>query len=120
MHRRRAQDFTMDATTVILASIAFFAFACAILGWAQWRTDPGPRFPGPQPVGPVFKMWLVVIWIVGILLPVVALAVEWSGPARLALLPYFATFVLQVATEIFVWKRWRSPVWVLVPCLYLP
>jgi len=106
--------------TVLLANVAFFAFACAVLVWAQWRTVPGPRFPGPQPVGPVFKVWLVVIWVVGLLLPLVALAVEWSTPTRLALLPYIVMFVAQVATELFVWKRWRSPVWVLVPCLYLP
>jgi hypothetical protein len=110
----------MDAETVILANAAFFSVACAILVWAQWRTEPGPAFPGPQPVGPIFKTWLVVIWLVGMVLPLVALVVEWSEPVRLAILPYIATFVLQVATEIFVWKRWRSPVWVLVPCLYLP
>ena len=110
----------MDTSTVLAANIAFFAFACAVLVWAQWRTDLGPRFPGPQPVGPVFKVWLVVIWVVGLLLPLAALVLEWSQPTRLALLPYLATFVLQVATELFVWKRWQSPVWVLVPCLYLP
>jgi hypothetical protein len=32
---------------------------------------------------------------------------------------YLVMFVAQVATEIFVWKRWRSPIWVIVPCLYL-
>jgi hypothetical protein len=110
----------MDTESVLFANAAFFAFVCAVLVWAQWRTEPGPRFPGPQPVGPVFKVWLVVIWLVGLLLPLVALALEWSAPVRLALLPYLAMFVAQVATELFVWKRWRSPVWVLVPCLYLP
>ena len=110
----------MSATAVIVANVGFFVFACAILVWAQWRSEPGPPFPGPGPVGTVFKAWLIVIWVVGLLMPLAALAIEWTPAVRLALLPYLATFVLQVATEIFVWKRWRSPVWVLVPCLYLP
>lgn len=110
----------MTASSVVVANTAFFAFACAVLVWARWRTAPGPPFPGPQPVGRAFKTWLVVIWGVGLILPLVALGLEWSAATRLALLPYLATFVLQVATELFVWKRWRSPVWVVVPCLYLP
>ena len=110
----------MDAATVALANLGFFAFACAILGWAQRRTLPGPPFPGPGPVGPIFKVWLVVIWVVGLVLPLAALTVDRVPMTRLAILPYLAMFVAQVATEIFVWKRWRSPVWVMVPCLYLP
>jgi hypothetical protein len=69
-------------------------------------------------------VWLVVIWVVGLLLPLVALALDgWQGDradVRAALLPYFALFFAQVAAELFVWKHWRSPVWVLVPCLFLP
>jgi hypothetical protein len=109
---------------VILHNLIFFALACGALGWAQWRTLPGPRFPGPRPVGPVFKIWLVVIWSVGLVLPLVALVVDGviggNSAVTLALAPYFVMFFAQVASEIFVWKRWRSPVWVLVPCLYLP
>ncbi len=110
----------MSPTAILASNIGFFAFACAVLAWAQWRSEPGPRFPGPGPVGRVFKAWLIVIWVVGLLLPLAALVIEWSAPTRLALLPYLAMFVAQVATELFVWKRWGSPVWVLVPCLYLP
>jgi hypothetical protein len=107
-----------------LANLGFFAVACAVLGWAQWRTNPGPPFPGPRPVGRAFKAWLVVIWLVGFLLPLIALMVDGvmggHRPVRIALGFYLLMFVAQVATEIFVWKRWRSPVWVIVPCLYLP
>ena len=39
--------------------------------------------------------------------------------AAVAVGGYLLMFVAQVATEIFVWKRWRSPIWVIVPCLYL-
>ena len=119
-HARLAYCRAMNSLTVVLANLGFFVCACGILLWAQWRTQPGPVFPGPQPVGPIFKVWLVVIWLVGMILPLIAVVAEWSQPVQLALLPYFATFILQIATELFVWKRWRSPVWVLVPCLYLP
>lgn len=114
----------MTPSAVLLANLAFFAFASAVLLWARWRTLAGPDFPGPQPVGPIFKAWLVVIWAVGLLLPLAAIVVDGvlggEQTTLLALLPYFAAFVAQVATEIYIWKRWRSPVWVIVPCLYLP
>ena len=107
-----------------LANLGFLLVAAAIIAWAQWRTRPGPRFPGPRPVGRGFKAWLVVIWLVGLVLPLVALVVDGvlggHRPVRIALGFYLLLFVAQVATEIFVWKRWASPVWVIVPCLYLP
>jgi hypothetical protein len=110
---------------ILVQELVFFALACACLAWAQWRLPkPSARFPGPRPVGPVFKFWLVTIWVVGLVLPLVALVVDGvigaSAAAWLALLPYFAMFVAQVASELFCWKRWGSPVWVIVPCLYLP
>lgn len=107
-----------------LLNLVFLAVAAAILAWAQWRTRPGPRFPGPRPVGPLFKAWLVVIWLVGMVLPLAALGIDgFAGGAagtRTVLGWYLATFVAQLAFEIFAWKRWRSPVWVIVPCLFLP
>ncbi len=110
---------------IVLQEAVFFVLACACLAWAQWRLPkPSARFPGPRPVGPVFKFWLVTIWMVGLVLPLVALVVDGvvggSTATALALLPYFAMFAGQVASEIFCWKRWGSPVWVIVPCLYLP
>jgi hypothetical protein len=111
--------------SIIVQELVFFALACTALVWAQWRLPkPSASFPGPRPVGPIFKVWLVVIWVVGLLLPLVALVVDgWLGgrtDTRLALVPYFVMFFAQVGSELFVWKRWRSPVWVIVPCLYLP
>jgi hypothetical protein len=103
------------------ANATFLALAAACLLWARWRTEPGPAFPGPRPVGPVFKVWLVVIWAVGLLLPLAALLLEGGQrPVRLGLGFYLALFMLQVAFEMLAWKRWRSPVWVIVPCLFLP
>jgi hypothetical protein len=110
----------MTVSSVLALNLGFLAATIACLAWAKWRTLPGAAWPGPRPVGPVFKVWLVVIWAVGLLLPVAALVIEPEANTRLALLPYLATFVLQVVTELFVWKRWRSPIWVLVPCLHLP
>lgn len=110
---------------IVLQETVFFVLACACLAWAQWRLPkPAARFPGPRPVGPVFKAWLVTIWAVGLVLPLVALVaaglVGGSTATSLALLPYFAMFVAQVASELLCWKRLGSPVWVIVPCLYLP
>ncbi|QMW24125.1 hypothetical protein [Sandaracinobacteroides saxicola] len=114
----------MSAEVFLLANGAFLLAVVLCLGWAQWRTRPGPAFPGPRPVGRLFKAWLVVIWGVGLLLPLVALVIDgFMGemrPVRLALGWYLLMFVVQVGCELFVWKRWRSPVWVLVPCLFLP
>ncbi len=108
-----------------LQELGFFVLACAVLAWAQWRLPkPSAPFPGPRPVGRVFKVWLIVIWVVGLLLPLVALVVDGvigaSTATLMALAPYMLMFFAQVASELFCWKRWGSPVWVLVPCLYLP
>jgi hypothetical protein len=112
------------ATRIVAENLAFFLLACACLLWARWRTLPGPVFPGPRPVGPGFRAWLLVIWLVGLALPLAALGFDGLVRGRsvvlLALLPYFAMFFAQVGSEIYVWKRWRSPIWVIIPCLYLP
>ncbi len=108
---------------LIINAIVFIAF-CGLLLWAKWRTQGDAKFPGPAPVGSVFKKWFVVIWLVGGVLPLAAII--WDGLVQgqhlvwLALGPYFLMFIAQIATELFVWRRWQSPVWVIVPCLYLP
>ena len=106
---------------ILIANIGFLVLAAACLGWARWRTRPGPVFTGPCPVGPAFKGWLINIWLVGLLLPLVALVIGWNEPlTRLALIPYLVMFAVQVLAEMLTWKRWGSPVWVIVPCLFLP
>lgn len=109
---------------VVLQNIAFIVFAMSILLWGQARVRHAPPWPGPRPVGRVFRVWLVVIWLVGFALPVLAMVVDGAlgghGAVWLALLPYLLMFIVQIAFELFVWKRWRSVVWVLVPCLFLP
>jgi hypothetical protein len=69
----------------------------------------------------VFKGWLLNIWAIGLALPIVALTLGWSDLlTRLALIPYLVMFATQVLFELVAWKRWGSPVWVIVPCLFLP
>jgi len=108
---------------MLVQNIVFFAIA-SLYVWIGARRVAGTLpFPGPRPPPTWFKVWLVVIWLVGLVLPVITLASEglWSGnrAATAAVGGYLLMFVAQVATEIFVWKRWRSPIWVIVPCLYL-
>jgi hypothetical protein len=45
---------------------------------------------------------------------------QGSRATFLALVPYVVMLALQIASEMYCWKRRESPVWVIVPCLYLP
>ncbi|MBK6599530.1 MAG: hypothetical protein IPG25_17275 [Proteobacteria bacterium] len=76
------------AIHIAVQEITFLVLAGALLVWAQWRLPkPAAAFPGPRPVGPVFKVWLVIIWVVGLLLPLLALAVDgWLGGRAVELL----------------------------------
>ena len=93
-----------------------------VWGWRRYADTPaftGPRTPWPD----WFKIWFRVIWAVGGLLPLaVVLTLLVQGRGSLALLtfgPYFALFAVQIAAELWC-IRMRSPVWVAVPCFYLP
>ncbi len=109
---------------VVIQNIAFIVFAAGILLWGQARVRHAPPWPGPRPVGKVFRVWLLVIWLVGFALPVLAMVVDGALGGQTvvwrALIPYLLMFMVQIGFELFVWKRWRSVVWVLVPCLFLP
>jgi hypothetical protein len=109
---------------VVIQNLGFLAVVAMVLLWAQARIRHAQPWPGPRPVGAVFRRWLVIIWLAGFALPVASLVVDGviGGAAIvwLAILPYLLMFMVQIAVELFVWKRWRSVVWVLVPCLFLP
>ncbi|MCS6987578.1 MAG: hypothetical protein NZM40_09170 [Sphingomonadaceae bacterium] len=110
--------------TIAALNLAFLAVAAGVLWWAKVRTRPGPPFPGPRPTGAVFRAWLMVIWAVGFLMPAFTLVVDGilGGKAvvRALLGWYLLFFAVQIGFELLAWKRWRSPVWVIVPCLFLP
>ena len=109
--------------SAVAQNIAFFAIASVYVWLGARRLTGTAAFPGPRPPPNWFKAWLVVIWIVGLVLPVITLVlVGLMGGIRdvsIGLAAYLVMFFAQVATELFVWKRWRSPIWVIVPCLYL-
>lgn len=114
---------TDPLVSAVAQNIAFFAVA-SLYVWIGARRVAGTAvFPGPRPPPAWFKVWLVVIWLVGLVLPIVALVIEGllggNRDASIGLGAYLLMFFAQVATELFVWKRWRSPIWVIVPCLYL-
>lgn len=102
---------------------AFFIIASTYVWIGAARARGTAVFPGPRPPSRWFKIWLVVIWLVGLVLPLYALVsagfIDNIREVRIGIGAYLAMFIAQVATEIFVWKRWRSPIWVIVPCLYL-
>lgn len=112
------------ATQLAVENLAFFLLTLPGLAWG-WRRYAGTRpFTGPRTPWPDwFRTWFKVIWAVGVLLPlavVVVLVVQGRGGlAALALGPYFAMFVVQVATEQACIAL-KSPIWVAVPCFYLP
>jgi hypothetical protein len=108
----------------ILQNLAFIAIASLYVAIGARRTANTALFPGPRPVERWFKIWLVVIWVIGLALPIVALLVDGlirgNRASAIGLGSYLIMVFAQVGTEVFVWKRWRNPIWVIVPCLYLP
>lgn len=112
------------AAQLVTENLVFFGLTLPGLAWGVRRYAGLRQFTGPRTPWPAwFRAWFKVIWAVGIALPlgvVVVLAVQGRGGlAALALGPYFAMFVVQIATEQACIAL-RSPVWVAVPCFYLP
>ena len=115
---------SVTVPALLAENLLFFVLTLPglIWGWSRYRHLPG--FPGPVTPWPAwFKVWFKVIWAVGGLLPLVVfvwlgITGQWSL-AALALGPYFVMFALQIATELTC-IRLGSPVWVAVPCFYLP
>jgi hypothetical protein len=110
-------------TASALQNGVFFFFACLYVAIGARRAQGTANFPGPRPPAGWFKIWLVVIWLVGLMAPLGALiydgVMRGVTAATIGLGFYLLMVFAQIATEIFVWKRWKSPIWVIVPCLYL-
>lgn len=103
----------------------FFVIASAILAVGYLRYRGTAAFPGPVRPWPMwFQIWFRVIWIVGFILPIGTIIAFGFIPGDtaviLALAPYFVMFFVQIASEQYVWQVHKSPIWVAVPCLYLP
>lgn len=92
-----------------------------ISGWVWKATKP---FSLPQPLPNWFKAWFLVVLLVGVALPLIALA--WWGfglgytSVVVAIAPYFLMLGLQIVSESVTLNRFHSCVWVTIPCLYLP
>ena len=113
---------TMSQLVFENAMFLLFTLPCLVWGWRRY--DAQAAFPGPVTPWPAwFKVWFRVIWLVGIALPLgVSIYYVIRGEAAVAAVAlgaYFFLFVIQIATELTC-IRFRSPVWVAVPCLYLP
>jgi hypothetical protein len=110
---------------IVIENLVFFAIASTILAVGYLRYRGTAPFPGPvKPWPKWFQVWFRVIWIAGFLLPIATLIAFGFVPGDtaviLALSPYFVMFFLQIASEQYVWQAHKSPIWVAVPCLYLP
>ena len=116
-------SFSSPLTVTLAQNLVFVALASLYIFIGAKRAAGTAPFPGPRPPGSWFKAWLIVIWLIGLMLPLVTLLVVgvWKGneAVSIGIGAYLAGVIAQIATEIFVWKRWKSPIWVIVPCLYL-
>lgn len=115
--------FLTPFVATLLQNLGFFALASLYVWIGAKRTAGTTPFPGPRPPADWFKSWLIVIWLVGLMLPLGTLI--WAGLVQgqdqvtIGLGAYLIMVFTQIGTEIFVWKRWKSPIWVIIPCLYL-
>ncbi len=107
---------------LVWENLIFLTFATsffAISGYAWRNSKP---FEIPKPLPSWFQTWLSVVLVVGIVLPVVAIAI-WGWQRNLVVVIVFASYLvmlgLQIVTEIIMSKRFHSPIWVTVPCLFL-
>ncbi|MBD2090161.1 hypothetical protein H6F67_09875 [Microcoleus sp. FACHB-1515] len=78
----------------------------------------------PQPLPAWFRGWLTIVLMVGIALPIAALAywVVWLGDRAITavLVSYLAMLGLQILSESVALNRFHSCIWVTIPCVYLP
>ncbi len=112
-------------TRLVVENLGFFLISSAMLAAGLYIWRGAPDFTGSRRSGTRwFRIWFVLIWLLTILLPLGVLigvgliggdtAVIW------ALAPYLVMIVAQVGWERVALDRFHSPVWVLVPCFYLP
>ena len=91
-----------------------------LTGWA-WRNAKPYDLPHPLPDW--FKVWFLTVQIGGIGLPLLVLIWSiWQGNFGVVtlLISYFVMLGLQILSESLSLRWFRSPVFVMVPYLYLP
>lgn len=116
---------TPTPSLIIAENLVFFVIASIILAVGVLRYRGTAPFPGPVKPWPAwFQVWFRVIWIAGFLLPIATLIyfgfIPGDQAVILTLVPYFVMFFVQIGSEQLLWQKYKSPIWVAVPALYLP
>ena len=110
---------------IFLENLLFLVVATSFLVFVGrlWRHSKPFSLPQPLPSS-WFKTWLYIVLVVGVLFPLLAMllwGLWWSNSRVIqALLPYLVILALQILSESVTLKRYRSCVWVTIPCLYIP
>jgi hypothetical protein len=118
--------FIPNATTsnTLVENLLFFLITTSFLGLMGWNWRQSCPFRLPQSLPRWFSSWLVLVLFVGILVPVIAIVFGWFGLGNTnvlqAFLPYFLMLGLQILCETVTLRNFRSCIWVVIPCLYIP
>ena len=111
------------AASALLQNLAFLAAATVFFLFAGRAYLQSARFEVPRPYPRWFGAWLKLVLVGGIAMP--ALCFVYYGFVRaqpgvvIVLGAYFVTLAIQIAYEITATRRWGSPLWVAVPCVFL-
>jgi hypothetical protein len=101
----------------LILSTSFLVF----VGWVWRYSKP---FTLPQPLPTWFKGWLFLVLALGVVLPLITLILWglcWGKTSVvLVLVPYFLMLGFQILSESVTLNQFRSCVWVMIPCIYLP
>lgn len=104
--------------------LLFVATATSFFFYIGWLWRSAKPFTIPQPLPNWFRVWLSIVLIVGIALPIVALAYwgVWLGDRAVmtVIVSYLAILGLQILSESVTLNRFHSCIWVTIPCVYLP
>lgn len=92
-----------------------------IVGYAWRDTKP---FQLPKPLPPWFKVWFGSVQFLGAVVPLITLILFGFIWGYRSVILIFTSFIiilgLQILAELLTLRRFQSPIWVMVPYLYLP
>ena len=110
--------------SIAVENLLFLTIATLFLAIAGYAWRESKPFEIPKPLPNWFQGWLFVVLAAGIALPFVTMlvwGVWWRHQVVVILFAsYFIMLGLQIVSEIVMQKQYQSPIWVAVPCLYLP